>query len=115
MPSCWRYDESNEPLCFPAKDLPGLIPLDRPSPDLGEDSRQSLSIAAPPISYEITFYAPGGTFKLENGTYNVTYKEGLTLGILADISSKHRQLTQETLYRLKKMELENRRRNDKSI
>lgn len=29
----------------------------------------------------------------------------LVLGILADIAGKHRQLTQETLYRLKKMEL----------
>lgn len=31
----------------------------------------------------------------------------LLFGIQADITSKHRQLTQETLYRLKKMELEN--------
>jgi heme/copper-type cytochrome/quinol oxidase subunit 1 len=30
----------------------------------------------------------------------------LLFGIQADIASKHRQLTQETLYRLKKMELD---------
>ena len=35
---------------------------------------------------------------------------GLLFGILADISRKHRQLTQEVLYRLKKMEIE--KKND---
>ncbi|RMD50049.1 MAG: glycosyltransferase family 2 protein [Candidatus Thermofonsia bacterium] len=33
------------------------------------------------------------------------------LGILADIIGKHRQLTQETLYRLKRLEMEKRKQN----
>jgi glycosyltransferase involved in cell wall biosynthesis len=37
----------------------------------------------------------------------------LIFGIQADISSKHRQLTQEMLYRLKKMELEQLQQEDK--
>jgi hypothetical protein len=36
----------------------------------------------------------------------------LIFGIQADISSKHRQLTQEMLYRLKKMELEQLQQED---
>jgi hypothetical protein len=36
----------------------------------------------------------------------------LLFGIQADIASKHRQLTQETLYRLKKLELKEERRKN---
>lgn len=37
----------------------------------------------------------------------------LLFGVQADITSKHRQLTQETLYRLKKMEIEQKMRREK--
>ncbi|MDX1663268.1 MAG: glycosyltransferase family 2 protein [Candidatus Promineifilaceae bacterium] len=37
------------------------------------------------------------------------------LGIMADIAGKHRQLTQETLYRLKKLDLEAEARNERPV
>lgn len=68
------------------------------------------------IRFFVIFIARGGYSGLQQ---SVTIGTGLLLvgvliflfGVQADITSKHRQLTQETLYRLKKLELEQKERS----